>query len=36
METEGVWDKEIYNEPKFKEEIKELITFNEDNIDNIE
>ena len=36
LECEDIWDKGIYNDSKFKEEMKELIKFNEDNIDNIE
>ena len=36
IETEDIWDNEIYNDPKFKEEMNDLIKFNDDNIDNIE
>ena len=36
FEHEDIWDKDTFNDPKFEEEKKNLIKFNDDNVDNLE
>ena len=36
FEHEDIWDKDAFNDPKFEEEKKNLIKFNDDNVDNLE